>query len=44
MFVKLTATSTASKEEVQQDSQELVKLPMVIVGGLTALCWRAWLR
>ena len=44
MFVKLTATSTASTEEMQQDYQELMKLAVFVVGGLTALCWCAWRR
>ena len=44
MFVKLTAISTASTEEMQQDFQELMKLAVFVVGGLTALCWCAWRR
>jgi hypothetical protein len=38
MFVKLTATSTASTEEMQQGYQELMKLAVFVVGGLTVLC------
>ena len=42
MFVKLTATSTASTEEMQQDYLKLMKLAVFVVGGLTAMCWCAW--
>jgi hypothetical protein len=33
-----------SEEEMEQDSQEIVKLAMVVVGGLTALCLCEWRR
>ena len=33
-----------SREETEQNSQEIVKLAVFVVGGLTALCWCAWRR